>query len=94
MDFKATRNWFEKPFFILNIVRRARKKLVRSRSTYTSSSDWVTRQIQDALPFDETPREVLMDIDSIFAVNAQITVKYGYQSRSQRRHVSLAKRHC
>ena len=30
------------------------------------SSDWVAQQIQDPYPFDEAPKKMLMDHDSIF----------------------------
>ncbi len=66
MDFKVTFNWRGKPLYILNIISHARRKLVTSRATHNPSSDWVAQQIRNAFPFDEAPREMLMDHDSIF----------------------------
>ncbi len=66
MDFKVTFSWRAKPLYILNIICHARRKLVTSRATYYPSSDWVAQQIRNAFPFDEAPRKMLMDHDSIF----------------------------
>ena len=37
-----------------------------SRATHNPSSDWVAQQIRDAYPFDEEPKLMLLDHDSIF----------------------------
>lgn len=66
MDFKVVFDWRTKPLYILNIIDHARRKLVACSSTYNPSSAWVTQQLRNAFPFDDTPRRMLMDNDSIF----------------------------
>ena len=66
MDFKGAFDWRGKPLHILNIIDHDRRELVVSRATYNPSSDWVAQQIRDAYPFDEAPKWMLMDHDSIF----------------------------
>ena len=66
MDFKVTFDWRARLLYILNIVDHERRELVLSRATYNPSSEWVAQQIRDAYPFDEAPKVMLMDHDSIF----------------------------
>ena len=66
MDFKVTFDWRARPLFIFNVIDHDRRELVVCRATYNPSSDWVAQQIRDAYPFDEAPKLMLMDHDSIF----------------------------
>ena len=66
MDFKVTFDWRARPLYILSIIDHERRKLVSCRATYHPSSDWVAQQIREAFPFDDAPRRMLMDHDSIF----------------------------
>jgi putative transposase len=66
MDFKVTFDWRAKPLYIFNVIDHHRRELVVCRATYNPSSDWVAQQIRDAYPFDEAPKMMLMDHDSIF----------------------------
>lgn len=66
MDFKVTFDWRARPLFIFNVIDHHRRELVVCRATYNPSSDWVAQQIRDAYPFDEAPKLMLMDHDSIF----------------------------
>lgn len=66
MDFKVAFDWRAKPLYILNIIDHGRRALVNCRATYHPSSEWVAQQIRDAFPFDEAPKRMLMDHDSIF----------------------------
>lgn len=66
MDFKVTFDWRARPLFILSILAHHRRKLLHCRATYHPSSQWVAQQLREALPFDEGPRSMLVDHDSIF----------------------------
>ena len=66
MDFKVAFDWRARPLYILNIVDHARRKLVLCRATFNPSSEWVAQQLREAFPFDEAPKRMLMDYDSIF----------------------------
>jgi putative transposase len=66
MDFKVTFDWRGKLLYILNIIDHDRRELVVCRATHNPSSDWVAQQIRDAYPFDEAPKRMMMDHDSIF----------------------------
>ena len=66
LDFKVTFSWRAKPIFILNIIHHGRRLLVGCRATFNPTSDWVAQQIRNAFPFDEAPKIMLMDHDSIF----------------------------
>ena len=66
MDFKVTFDWRARPLYIFNVIDHRRRELVVCRATYNPSSDWVAQQIRDAYPFDEAPKMMLMDHDSIF----------------------------
>jgi transposase InsO family protein len=66
MDFKVTFDWRGKLLYILNIIDHERRELMVCRATHNPSSDWVAQQIRDAYPFDEAPKHMMMDHDSIF----------------------------
>jgi transposase InsO family protein len=66
MDFKVTFDWRARPLYIFNVIDHHRRELVVCRATYNPNSDWVAQQIRDAYPFDEAPKMMLMDHDSIF----------------------------
>lgn len=66
MDFKVTFDWRGKLLYILNVIDHQRRELVLCRATYNPSSEWVAQQIRDAYPFDEAPKQMLMDHDCIF----------------------------
>lgn len=74
MDFKVTFDWRGKLLYILNIIDHERRVLVVCRATYNPSSDWVAQQIRDAYPYDEAPKQMLMDHDSIFLPLASHTL--------------------
>jgi len=66
MDFKVTFDWRGKLLYILNIIDHKRRELIVCRATHNPSSEWVAQQVRDAYPFDEAPKIMLMDHDSIF----------------------------
>lgn len=66
MDFKVTFDWRGRLLYILNVIDHSRRELILSRATHNPSSEWVAQQIRDAYPFDEAPKIMLMDHDSIF----------------------------
>ena len=74
MDFKVAFDWRARPLYILNIIDHARRKLVTCRATYNPTREWVAQQMREAFPFDEAPRRMLMDHDSIFLPVANITL--------------------
>ena len=78
MDFKVVFDWRAKPLYILNIIDHARRQLRRQliccEPTYTPSSEWIAQQLRNAYPFDEAPKEMLMDRDSIFLPIASRTL--------------------
>jgi len=66
MDFKVTFDWRAKPLYILSIISHHRRELKLIRSTYHPNTNWVAQQIREAFPFDEAPKMMLMDHDTIF----------------------------
>lgn len=66
MDFFVVPTLFFKVLFVLVIVSHDRRKIEHFSVTSNPSSDWVAQQIREATPFDETPKYLLHDNDSIF----------------------------
>jgi transposase InsO family protein len=52
--------------YVLVIVRLARRELVWVNVTRYPTAEWITRQVTEAFPWDEAPRYLLRDRDSIY----------------------------
>ena len=63
-----------RPLFILNIIDHARRELILCKATYHPTSEWVSQQLRNAYPFNEAPKNMLMDRDSIFLPVAKETL--------------------
>ena len=74
MDFKVVFDFRTRPLFILNIIDHARRELILCKATYHPTSEWVSQQLRNAYPFNEAPKNMLMDRDSIFLPVAKETL--------------------
>ena len=74
MDFKVTFDWRGRLLYILNIIDHDRRELAVCRATHNPSGQWVAQQIRDAYPFDEAPKVMLTDHDSIFVPAMNMTL--------------------
>ena len=52
--------------YVLVIVRLARRELVWVNVTAHPRSDWIAQQITEAFPWDEAPRYLIRDRDSVY----------------------------
>ena len=52
--------------YVLVIVRLARRELVWVNVTRYPTAEWIARQVTEAFPWDEAPRYLLRDRDSIY----------------------------
>ena len=52
--------------YVLVIVRLARRELVWINVTRHPTAEWIARQITEAFPWDEAPRYLIRDRDSIY----------------------------
>jgi transposase InsO family protein len=55
-----------KPLYALVIVRLGRRDLVWINVTAHPTAEWVARQITEAFPWNEAPRNMIRDRDSIY----------------------------
>ena len=52
--------------YALVIVRLARRDLVRINVTTNPTAEWIARQITEAFPWDEAPRNLIRDRDRVY----------------------------
>jgi transposase InsO family protein len=52
--------------YVLVIVRLARRELVWVNVTRYPTAEWIARQVTEAFPWDEAPRYLLRDRDSVY----------------------------
>lgn len=55
-----------KVFFVLVILAQDRRRVVHFNITAHPTEQWTAQQIVEAFPWDETPRYLLHDRDSIY----------------------------
>src|SRR2546429_9427961 len=64
-----TCSWFRPsalPFYVLVIVRLARRELVWINVTSHPTAEWIAQQITEAFPWSEAPRYLIRDQDGIY----------------------------
>jgi len=57
--------------FVFFIIDHRRRKVVHFNVTNQPSALWVIQQLRDAFPFDQIPKYLIMDRDSIFSVRVK-----------------------
>jgi putative transposase len=68
MDFFAVPTVTFRLLYVLLVIQHRRRKILHVNVTPHPTSAWVRQQLREAFPFDERPRYLLMDHDSIFSV--------------------------
>jgi len=66
MDFFVIPTLTFKVLYVLIIISHNRRKIEHFASTLNPSSVWVVQQIREATPFDNIPKYLIHDNDSIF----------------------------
>jgi transposase InsO family protein len=66
MDFLVVPTWNFRLLTVLVILKHGRRELVHFNVTSHPSCEWVKQQIREAFPFDEGPRYLIFDRDTIF----------------------------
>lgn len=68
MDFFAVPTVTFRLLYVLLVIQHRRRKILHVNVTPHPTSAWVRQQLREVFPFDERPRYLLMDRDSIFSV--------------------------
>ena len=68
MDFFVVPSLSFELLYAFIIVHLDRRLIVWSNVTRNPTAEWVARQITEAFPWDEAPRYLIRDRDSIFGV--------------------------
>jgi hypothetical protein len=64
--------------FVLVVLSHHRRRVVHFRATEHPAPHWTTQQIREAFPWDQAPKHVLRDRDSIYGTDfAAITTGMG-----------------
>lgn len=67
MDFFTISTLTFRLLYVLLVIQHRRRRIVHVNVTAHPTSAWVRQQLREAFPFDEPPRYLLMDHDSIFS---------------------------
>jgi putative transposase len=57
------------------VLRHDRRRVVHFNATQHPTSQWVSQQLREAFPFDQAPRYLIRDRDSIYGLEAQDTIR-------------------
>lgn len=66
MDFSVVPTWDFRLLFVLVILRHGKRVVAHINVTMNPSAEWVKQQLREAFPFDEIPKYLIFDNDSIF----------------------------
>ena len=66
MDFFTTLDSKMNVLFVLVIIHHKTRKIVHFGVTTNPTADWTVNQLREATPFDEKPKYIVHDNDSIF----------------------------
>jgi putative transposase len=67
MDFFTVPTVTFRLLYVLLVIQHCRRKVLHVNVTPHPTSAWVRQQLREAFPFDQVPRYLLMDHDSIFS---------------------------
>src|ERR1700724_3841300 len=68
--------------FVFIVLSHARRRVVHFGVTEHPSQEWTTQQIREAFPWDQAPKYLLRDRDSIYGKDfAAITTGMGVEAR-------------
>lgn len=67
MDFFTVPTVTFRLLYVLLVIQHRRRRIVQVNVTPHPASAWVRQQLREAFPFNEMPRYLLMDHDSIFS---------------------------
>ena len=67
MDFLTVPTVTFRLLYVLLVIQHHRRKIVHINVTQHPTAAWVCQQLREAFPFDQRPRYLLMDHDSIFS---------------------------
>jgi putative transposase len=57
------------------VLRHERRRVVHFNATRHPTSQWVSQQLREAFPFDQAPRYLIRDRDSIYGLEAQRAIR-------------------
>jgi hypothetical protein len=73
------------------IIRLDRKDLVWINVTTNPTAEWITHQIMEAFPWNETPLYLIRDRDRIYGTSHMPIARHGHSRQTHRTGVTLAK---
>lgn len=67
MDFLVVPTWDFGLIYVLVILHHGRRMVLHLNATRNPTAEWVRQQLREAFPFDEIPKYLIFDRDTIFA---------------------------
>jgi hypothetical protein len=83
-----------KLLYVLVIVRLARRELVWINVTANPTAEWIARQITEAFPWNEVPRYLIRDQDSVYGAAVRRRLRAMGIRETHRTGVAVAKLFC
>ena len=74
MDFFTVPTVSFRLLYVLLVIHHPRRKILHANVTAHPTAAWVRQQLREAFPFEDAPRYLLMDRDSIFAAEVTQTL--------------------
>lgn len=81
MDFFAVPTWNFRNIYGLVIMHHGRRRILHLNVTAHPTADWVKQQLREAFPFDEVPRYLIFDRDTIFGAVKGFVATLGIQAK-------------
>jgi putative transposase len=75
MDFFTAPTATFRVLYVWFVIDHERRKILHFNVTANPTSEWVIQQLREAFPYDEGPRHLIFDRDSIFSRRVVHTVK-------------------
>ncbi len=67
MDFFVVPTATFRMLYVWFVIEHGRRRIISFNVTYHPHSQWVIQQLREAFPFEEAPRHLIFDRDSIFS---------------------------
>ena len=91
MDFFTVPTSSLRLLYVLFIIEHGRRHVVHSNVTFHPTSAWVTQQLRESFPYDDVPKYLIFDRDSIFSAAVVRSIKAMAPSRSARPIAALGR---
>ncbi len=75
MDFFTVPTLSFQILYVFFIIDHGRRKIIHFNVTAHPSADWVVQQLREAFPFNQAPKHLIFDRDSIFSARVVRVIK-------------------